>query len=368
MKNILFVSPQLASGGIEQLAKQWAPVAKEQGFLYVFSVTVEGGSTYEYFRNGGYKIISTKAIGECGIRQFISQYIRIIKENKIDIIHIPASLSSGFILLAAFLSGCKKRIVHAHTNFYNTNGSKTSSSIELFFARTLNNVFSTDCLSGSESAAEYCFGKKHNYLLIKNGINIEKFRFKSKKREEKRKELNIEDSFVIGNIGRFTYQKNQRFVIRILKVLCEKYNSNCKLIFLGEGEDELKLRDCIRSNNLEDNVLFLGTDSDLSSYYQAMDAFVFPSLFEGLGIAAVEAQASGTLTYISENVPDDAIISSSTKKISLSEGEERWADVIWSNRLNRNENGYNDAVNAGYSENDTIQQVIDVYKRDSNDR
>lgn len=362
MKKVLFIVPQLGSGGIEKLVRQWYPEAKRNGIEYIFSVIVAGGKAYDFFSEQDCKIMKMEDIRSIGIRRFLLQYYKIIKKEKIDILHIPASPTAFLVMITACIAGCRNRIIHAHTNFYNSKNNKRWNKYGVLIFQVMNNIFSTLRITCSDSAANYCFGnfRKNTIVMLKNGIDINKYTYLEELREKKRKELHVENDFVIGNVGRFTYQKNQSFVIEILRELL-KYNQNCKLILFGEGEDEQRLHKLVEKYGLQKKVLFLGVKSNLEAYYQAMDAFVFPSRFEGLGIAAVEAQAVGTLTYISEFVPDDTIISDSTIRLSLEQSPEKWAEIIWRRRELRNLRGKEEVIQNGYNQEETIKKMIDIY-------
>ena len=366
MKKVLFVVPQLGTGGVEQLAKQWYTEAVKRDVEFIFAVNMLGGKTYDYFKEKGCTVLEMGILKEIGPIKYIQRYYRAIKSENVDIVHVPASCASALVLFAAWLAGCKVRIIHSHTNSYNVNEDRFINKAILKVVRLMNNGLSTLRMTGSVSAAEYCFGTSDSkkVIMLRNGIDIDKFTFSEETRKAKRNELGLDGSFVIGSVGRLCYQKNQKFIIEILRELL-KIDANCQLIILGEGEDEAELRLIVKDGNLTDKIHFLGVTDNLSPYYQAMDAFVFPSRYEGLGIAAVEAQATGTLAYLSECVPSDAIISSTTKVLSLDEAPAKWAEAIWERRALRNDNATTDAISSGYDQNITNKRMISIYLGES---
>ena len=357
----MFLLPKLGSGGLEQLAKQWYSVIENYGMKYCFVVLNEGGETSNFFANKNYDIFTLSPIGKIGVCEFIKQFYTLLRKEKFDIVHVPASRTSWIVLAISMLTGCKKRIIHAHTNYYNAAEGNASGKICLKLIQILNKMFATCRLTASNSAAEYCYGCKNDAIMVRNGIDTKKFTFSESKRNAIRGNLGLNDCFVIGNIGRFTEQKNQKFCIDVLCELKKNYSVNCKLLLVGEGKDELMLKDVVHKNNLDSDVFFLGTKDDPSSFYSAMDAFVFPSLFEGLGIVAIEAQCEGLMTYISEYVPEDAVVSSNAKRIPLSDGAKTWAKNIWENRKNRMRNAVLDVVKSGYEFNDSVKKMVEVY-------
>ena len=177
---------------------------------------------------------------------------------------------------------------------------------------------------------------KYDYTIVNNGIDTEKFVFDKQVRDKIRTGLKIENKFVVGHIGRFSYQKNHEFLIDIFNEVYKK-NSNAVLLLLGCGELEKQIREKVHILGLDKAVIFNGTVSNANEFYQAMDCFVLPSHFEGLGIVAVESQASGLKTLCSDVVPKEAQITNLLEFMSLSDTAEAWAEKVLSydNRYGR---------------------------------
>ena len=183
----------------------------------------------------------------------------------------------------------------------------------------------------SKSAAEFMFPRdlidNSGFLFIPNGIELDKFRFDPAARSLIRTQLHIIDKTVIGNIGRLCYQKNQNFLLDVLSKMQER-NTDVVLLLVGDGPDEKKLKDKAESLGLINSVIFYGTTDEPWGLYSAMDIFAFPSFFEGFGIVALEAQASGLPLIYSEYVPDEAIASSNAVCVPIGKGAGAWADAI----------------------------------------
>lgn len=139
--------------------------------------------------------------------------------------------------------------------------------------------------------------------------------------------MGIENKLVIGNVGRFHFQKNHEFLIRIFAEI-HKRNKQSVLLLVGQGELEADIREQVRRLHLEEHVSFLGLRNDVSDLMSAMDVFLFPSVFEGLGIVAIEAQASGLPCIVSTEVPQDAKVTDRIKFIPLSLSAEEWAKEV----------------------------------------
>lgn len=189
----------------------------------------------------------------------------------------------------------------------------------------------------SDEAGQWLFGKdvlkRKNYKTVKNAIDGEKFYYNPDVRAEVRNELNIPDGcFVVGNVGRMTPQKNQFWVLKVFREVLRK-EANSKLLLVGDGTLEGDLLKEADELGIREACMFVGARTDTDRLYQAMDVFLFPSLWEGLGIVAVEAQVSGLPCVVSENVPKSADIGAGLyKQVSLNRDEEKWADEILKNQ------------------------------------
>lgn len=168
---------------------------------------------------------------------------------------------------------------------------------------------------------------RKEYQFIPNGIDTDRFRFNPEIREQVRKELHCEEKLVIGNVGRLCYQKNQEFLLDIFARVYEK-NANSMLLLVGEGEDKRMLEEKANRLGIRDEVIFYGTCQQIEKLYWSMDIFVFPSRFEGFGIAAIEAQAAGLPIVCSKNVPRETIITQNSFQVSLSDGIRAWAEIL----------------------------------------
>ena len=176
------------------------------------------------------------------------------------------------------------------------------------------------------------FGVK-NTAVVKNGVNFTRFSNIDKSKCDIRKELGVpENAFVVGHIGRFAHQKNHEFLIDVFKEVANK-NPNTFLLLIGHGQLKDKIEGKIKEYGLEDKVLILSHRTDVPYLLNAMDVFVFPSLYEGLGIVLVEAQVAKLRCVVSDRVPSDAILTSSTIPVSLECSAKEWSDIILNNKI-----------------------------------
>ena len=197
---------------------------------------------------------------------------------------------------------------------------------------------------------------------MKNAIDSQQFIANENTRREVRQELGLENKFVVGHVGRLHPQKNHDFLIDVF-VEIKKKKSDAELILIGTGPLEEKVRSKVADKGLTESVQFLGNRKDMNRIYQAMDVFVFPSLFEGLGIVAIEAQAAGVPIVCSEGLPPETDITPIYRKLMLSDGTEKWAEVALD--MAKNPIVHTDmqkyVINAGFDMSATAKNMEEYY-------
>lgn len=225
--------------------------------------------------------------------------------------------------------GINCRIIHSH------NSQNMASKLHLLvhkFNRIFTKKYATDFWACSEEAGKWFFSEKImksiNYRVINNAIDTQKFKYSKNVRDDIRAKLCLEDKFVIGNIGRLHFQKNHMFLLEIFKEIVN-INKDAVLLLIGQGEEEENIKNRIQELGLEDKVKMLGVRDDIPQLLQAMDMFLFPSLFEGFGLVILEAQAAGLKVYTSKDVvPQEVNITNNVEYISLKNTPKQWADSI----------------------------------------
>lgn len=253
---------------------------------------------------------------------YIHKLKKIIKRQQYDIVHVHGSSSLLFFeLFSAKLAGVKFRIAHSHS----------VKSEHPFFHRLLSKPFMniyTKALACSEEAGKWLF-KNNNFDIITNGFDINKFKYNENARKLIRDKYKIkENEILLGHVGLFNKTKNQIFLVKILESLC-KENDNYKLLLVGEGELKEDINKYVEENKLNNKVIFYGTTAKPEEVYSAMDIFLMPSQFEGLGIVAIEAQICGLPCILSNNIPH---IVSKTQNVEFlpieSDDISLWCDKI----------------------------------------
>ena len=254
---------------------------------------------------------------------------RVLKEGNYKIVHSHINTLSVFSLFAAKCAGVPVRIAHSHST---TNKKEKKKNLLKQILRPFSKLFATDYMCCSELSGRWLFGNKEydkgNVYLLNNAIDLEKFKFDENIRREKRKELKIDDdTLVIGHIGRFVEQKNHRFLIDIFNEV-HKQNNNSLLLLAGQGPLMEEMKEKVENLGLNDSVQFLGQRDDVAELYQAFDVFCLPSLYEGLPVVGIEAQASGLLCVFSDDMTKETKVLESTIFMSLDNTYKSWANKI----------------------------------------
>ncbi|HCX49142.1 MAG TPA: glycosyltransferase family 1 protein [Bacillus sp. (in: Bacteria)] len=296
-----------------------------------------GGRVYELPRYRGKNHFS-----------YVKAWHNFFKEHReYKIIHGHVRSTATIYLSIAKKYGLRS-IIHSHSTSSGVGISSVVKNILQYPLRyTVDNLFTC-----SEEAGKWLYGNKvstkKNYKIIKNAIEAEKYIIDPIIRKEKRIELGIDDRLVIGHIGRFAYPKNHEFLLEVFKAVCDK-NKNSKLLLIGTGELREEIKKRVVSMGLKNNVIFTGIRSDIPDLLQAMDVFVFPSNFEGLGIVAVEAQAAGLKCIVSDRIPKEAFVTDLIEEVSLKQTKDIWAaEILKLNNRYERTNTYKEISEAGY--------------------
>lgn len=269
-------------------------------------------------------------------RQFLKDLKEVYSNNQFDYIHQNLMNYSCFERITyAHKYSNAKIIIHSHTAGHGKAvGLKTR--ILHFIGRLKIKNIPILRVACSDAAGKMMFGKK-KFKIFNNGIDVDKFRYDINNRTDIRKELNIDDkTFVLGLIGMFETVKNHKFLLNIFSEYI-KNNKNSKLLLVGEGRLKKDIEELSKTLNIEKNVLFIGKRLDVWKVYSAMDVYVMPSLYEGISIALIEAQANGLKCYTSDGVDVKSDLTGNVRFLSLNHKPSEWASFIYNCDNNRDE-------------------------------
>lgn len=254
---------------------------------------------------------------------------KVLKDGNYQIVHSHINALSIFPLRVAKKAGVPIRIAHSHST---SNKKEWKKNLLKNILKPFSKVYSNKYMCCSELAGRWLFGDKEyekgTVYLLNNAIDLDKYKYNENIRIAKRKEMGIKPStFVVGHIGRFVEQKNHRFLIDIFNEIHKKRKDSL-LLLAGQGPLMEEMKEKVHNLGLDNCVQFLGQRKDANELYQVFDLFLLPSLYEGLPVVGVEAQASGNLCYLSNDMTKETKVLDSTKFMSLENTAEEWANAI----------------------------------------
>jgi glycosyltransferase involved in cell wall biosynthesis len=287
--------------------------------------------------------------------KLLDEFFEIHKEYRV--VHSHINENSSFVLRAAKKVGIPCRIAHSHLSDLGLDLKLPFRLYARYFMKDHPNYY----FACSKNAGKWLFGKKqiklNDVMVLNNAVNAKDFKFNIKIRNKIRAELGLKDEIVIGHIGRFNKQKNHEFLIEIFNAIHKK-KTNAILLLIGDGHLRATIERKVETLGLSSHVRILGVRSDIPELMQAMDLFLFPSLFEGLPVVLVEAQAAGLKCIVSDTITKESDITGRVDFISLNQTPEYWASLILSQSYEHvetsqalQENGYDAVTNAQWLEN-----------------
>lgn len=265
----------------------------------------------------------------------------------------------GLISFFAWVGHIKVRIVHSH----NDGKINIKHKIKKCIMSPILLMFPTHYFACSKKAGQYVFPKKvwDKMIIIPNGIDAKIFRYSTTIRTRMRNELKINDKFVIGCVGAFTEQKNHKFILDIFDEI-HKICDDAVLVLVGNGELLEQMKNRVSRDGLSDSVIFVGTSNRVNDILQSMDCFLLPSIYEGLGIAAIEAQAAGLPTLCSDAFPPETKVTGLIEYMSLSSPVNEWAKKIVSYRfINERPDTSAEIMKAGYDIQTSAKKLEQIY-------
>lgn len=350
------LSPSL--GGIETYLKKVTYHINKNKFQFDFLVMGdEKPCWYDDFITMGSQFYSVIKRSKNPIKSK-KQLIDLFEKEKFDIVHCHLNSLSNILPVKIALKYNNVVIVHSRN-------SKTSNSLKtkLFhfinsFRLPKNRIVK---VAVSELAGKWMFGQKADFIVINNGIDVEKFKYSSESRIKTRKELGIYDKFCVTNIGAFRHQKNHMFLLEVFKHVSQiKHNS--VLLLIGTGELERKIISKARKLGISDKLLMLGNRNDVSDLLSASDVFLFPSHYEGFPNVVLEAQTSGLSCLISDTITSEVVLNRNCEMFSLKKSSKEWALKLLSlDCLEDRKKSAEEIKKKGFSVNDEIKKLENMY-------
>lgn len=333
---VLIATGTMNAGGAETLIMEMLH-QKTDRISYIMLIHYAGkkevGVYDEEIRSLGVPIVYIPSVGSVGANQYIKEFEQVIREiEHVDIIHSHLNGVGGIIARAAKKAGIKNRIVHCHADI-TFKGSKLTiwlNELKLAFLKLHVNKFANYYWACSEAAGKRLFSKGKEVTIIPNVIDVGKYLVTDEKVAMAKDKFGMKGKFVIGSIGRIARIKNYELVIQLLAEL-KKTGMSAQFVCFGRVVDKEyfeELTQLAETLGVEEQVHFLGNSTEVSNDIGCFDIFVMPSHSEGFGMAAIEAQAAGLPTLVSEGVPDIIDVDLGLVHFLPFNNVQRWKDVI----------------------------------------
>lgn len=321
---VLHIFAALDSGGVSNFVVNLYREIDKEKVQFDFAIT------------SGQKALYDDEVRMCGARVFyfdisrslLSNLHRIIREKgPFCAVHSHLFFYSGLLMAEAKAAGIPIRISHAH----NANTGESRSFPRVAYERGMQGLIrlnATHLLGCSEKACRYVFGstvmQDPRAMVIPDGIDCRRFSFDPRARQEVREQYGLSDKFVVGHVGHFNPAKNHEKILSVFRKICER-RPDAVLLLVGDGELEGEVRKEAADPLLAGRVIFAGAHKDVERFYQAMDVFLFPSRYEGFGMAMIEAQAGGLACVASDVVPSETDVDGRTVFLPLEAEDDLWA-------------------------------------------
>ena len=295
-----------------------------------------------------------------GLLNYLRSCSKFFKEDgkKYDVLHYcGGSLTSVAVLYYAKKVGIPNIIAHAHSTSTEGIHNKILHQLNKTFRQ---NLFNHN-LACSKEAGHFFFGNR-DFMILNNGIDIDSFKFQKPIRNKFRLNLGIDsDDLVLGHVGRFVPLKNHKFLIEIFKEFL-KIHHNSKLLLVGTGPEEKKIKQIVKENKISDKVIFLGERADIPELLWTMDYFLMPSIYEGLPFVLIEAQSAGLRCLVSENVSKDSKLSDNVVFLPINDNPKEWVECVinWESKSN-NRDSWKDVEERGYNIKEIVKIVENIY-------
>lgn len=367
MKRVLQVFARFDRGGLETFVMNLYRSIDRNKVQFDFLLCMSGGDYEKEARELGANIYYLPQ-RNAGIRQYHKALNRFFKDHAKDYAAIhqhASSLSSIEPQYYAWKYNIPVRILHAHS-------SSIASSVKAnSLHRLVHNVsklslpmLTTHFFGCSDKAIDWLFkgsGRRSRAKMINNGIDASRFIFNKDTRKRIRNEFGLVDELVIGHVGSFIKVKNHTFIIKVFAELLKSIPT-AKLLLVGDGILKTQISERIKEAGIQNSVILTGIRTDVNDLMQAMDVILMPSLFEGLPVSLVEAQAAGLPLVLSDTISRDIKLSDHVQFLSLEDSLQNWVDAITAfAQIHRNEEGNKLIESVGYDINKIAEMMTDLY-------
>lgn len=356
MEKILVYGMTDTAGGMESyMMNMYRNIPKDK-IKFDFVTDWETMAYEDEVRKNGSAVYHIPKKSESLFGQF-KAFSKILKEHEeYKKVYFNIMNAGAFLTMLAPILYGRKIIVHSHNDF--------DEKVRLHkIFKGFMNCFADVKLACSYGAAKHMFTKrdvkKENYTIINNAIEVERFIFDNDKRQQKRKELGIEDKFTVLHVGRIVNQKNPIFIIDTFSELL-KIRPDSVLLYVGAGDMQAQVKARAEELGLNSSIRFLGERNDIPELLFSADVFLFPSIFEGFGIVAVEAQAADLMCFVSDRLPKCVKATEKIRFLNVEQSAYIWAKEISQYQVKERTNRADDITKSGYNIKNEIEKLISI--------
>ena len=352
---ILMIMPALnVCGGMESFIMNYYRHIDRSRIIFDFITHSVSEKNYcDEIRSNGSKIYLFPTFSLRNLRDIKVEFDQVLTKGKYDVVHCNMANAAFLYLRSAKKLKVSLRILHSHQNKAADTVTHALRNIPLI---AIGKKFCNVRFACSKEAGDYLF-KNDYYHIVKNAIDYKKYLPNERVKEELRKNMELSKKIVFGHTGRLCKQKNQLFLIEVFAVI-NLTIQNSILLLIGDGESRRELEAKVKELNLSSKVLFMGSRENIPELLQVIDVFVFPSIYEGLGISLLEAQIAGKKCFCSDTIPHEVDISHSINFISLSKTKEYWAKIIIDNLDEK----ISDSVDNSYDIHLNSEELTNLYE------
>lgn len=342
MISLLYVVGVWGNGGIEKVVYTYCKnLPSDQYKITILPIEKQDSIFTQKIERLGIDILDPgkKVCGNAYEKFFIRKQIvcQEVNKNHYDIVHFHNSIATAYLFIKEMkkVSPNTRYILHSHGDDAEAPHVKVKRLTNYIIKTVYGNCpdFYAGC---SNNAGKWLFTKKiyesKNYTTLFNAFNTKEYRFDKVKRNKLRTKNNVESYYVLGTIGRFCYQKNPEFILKIIKEL-EGKKKNFIFVWIGDGPDKINIQEKARELCVDTKIMYITSTDDVPGYLSMMDAFILPSRYEGLGLVLVEALASGLRCYASDVITRDTLVTDKIEYLPINNASV-WADAIIKNWTN----------------------------------
>lgn len=368
---VLQIFTILNRGGAESMIMNYYRKLNRELFQFDFLVhREEEGIFEEEIRTLGGRIFRLPSINPLFPEAYYKRFREFLRENPYKIIHSHINTFSYFPLKVAKELNVPVRISHAHTTTKELTAQlwfqSPKEALKIWF-KTSNkekvSLVSNHLFSCGIEAGKWLYNEKE-FTILPNAIDLDHYIFNQDQAMELKRKFGLQDSFVVGHVGNFSYPKNYPFILEVFAEML-KMEPTSKLLLVGMGQMYEQIKRKTIELGINASVVFLGSRNDVPQLLQIMDVFIFPSHYEGLPVTLVEAQASGIPILASSNISNEVAISKNIEFLSLTQNPIEWAKrlLFWENNIRKSsidevrDNNYDIVQNTRFLEQFYLEKI-----------